>query len=290
MNYNGWYAKKIDLINKGLTDYLNIAYPKSICEAMRYSIFPGGKRIRPVILLAVCEALGGSDESALPFACALEMIHTYSLIHDDLPAMDNDDMRRGRPTNHIVYGEATAILAGDALLNLAYEIMAEHCMQNNVSHFLKAMSKIAKNAGIKGMIGGQVMDIALENTAATAAQIEYVYEYKTSKLFTAAFGSGALIANANCTDVLLLENIGHDLGIAFQLKDDLLDLYGDDEFGKPLGSDEKNKKSTYITVFGEEQTIATYNRLCSSFILKLKQLQNSEFLVVLAENLVDRTR
>ena len=290
MNYNELYSEKINLINKALSDYLNIIYPESICEAMRYSIFPGGKRVRPIILLSACEAFGGPVKAALPFACALEMIHTYSLIHDDLPSMDNDDIRRGKPTNHVVYGEATAILAGDALLNLAYEIMSEHCLKNNAVHFFKAMSKIAKNAGIKGMIGGQVMDMALENTAATAAQIEYVYEYKTSKLFTAAFTAGAYIANAADTDIALLENIGRDLGIAFQLKDDLLDLYGNDEFGKPLGSDEKNKKSTYITVFGEEQTTAIYNQLCSSAISKLKQLQNSGFLVAVAENLVNRTR
>lgn len=283
---------KIDLINDGLEKYLEITYPEIIWEAARYSIFPGGKRLRPAILLGVCKMFGGKADRALPFACALEMIHTYSLIHDDLPAMDNDNMRRGQPTNHTVFGEAMAILAGDALLNRAFEIMANHCVNDNNIYLLKAMGKIAKYAGIGGMIGGQVMDIRLEGAEAkaTACEVDYIYTNKTSKLFMAAFGAGALTAFTDDETVDIMESIGKDLGLAFQIKDDLLDISGGETFGKPLGSDQKNNKSTYVAVHGAEKADKVYRQLSASVIDRLEKLENSEFLVALAENLIDRTR
>jgi len=289
-NFDCWLADKISLIDAELDKQLAVVYPESIYHAMRYSIFPSGKRVRPVILLAVCEMLGGKPASALPFAAALEMIHTYSLIHDDLPAMDDDDVRRGRPASHIAHGEALAILAGDGLLNRAFEVMTNACLDDNNIQNIKAMSTIGKHAGVGGMIGGQVMDIALEGSVPTAAELDYIYTNKTAKLFMAAFAAGALIAGANDDTASLLENIGHELGIAFQLRDDMLDLTGSAAFGKPPGSDAKNEKSTYASILGKAKSEEMFNRLSASAINGLKALDNSEYLVKLAVNLVDRER
>ena len=290
MNFDAVLQGYIEAIDDRLERHLQIAYPEIIYKSAAYSLFSGGKRIRPVILLGVCDMFGGRQKDALTFACALEMIHTYSLIHDDLPALDNDNKRRGKPTNHVVFGEAMALLAGDALLNRAYEIMAKFCIVNNNAHSLKAMAKIAEYAGIEGMIGGQVMDIRLENTVAVAAEMEYVYTNKTAKLFMAAFGCGALAARQDDETVSAMEQIGKQLGIAFQIKDDLLELKGDAAFGKSPGSDKKNNKSTYISTFGFETATQMYKKLSGTAIDRLKRLQNSEFLVTLAEKLVDRAR
>jgi geranylgeranyl diphosphate synthase type II len=278
-NFNSQLQEYIRIIDHNLDAYLKIAYPEVIYEAARYSLFSGGKRIRPVTLLGTCHMLGGRLEDALPFACALEMIHTYSLIHDDLPALDDDDLRRGKPTNHMVFGEAMALLAGDALLNRAYEIMANFCVSNNDIHFLKCMAKIANYAGIIGMIGGQVMDICLENAPAAVHEIEYIYKNKTAKLFMAAMGCGALAA-LDDDAVSDMEKIGMDLGLAFQLKDDLLDLAGDQELGKP----------TYAAVLGIDTAKKMHDDLSAAAIDALKRLKNSDFMVALAENLLNRTR
>ncbi|MDR2183307.1 MAG: polyprenyl synthetase family protein [Clostridiales bacterium] len=280
MNFNTQLQEYIGLIDHELERHLQIAYPEVIYEAARYSLFSGGKRIRPVILLGVCDMLGGRRTDALPFACALEMIHTYSLIHDDLPALDNDDSRRGKPTCHVAFGEAMALLAGDALLNRAYEIMSNFCIVNNNIHSLKCMAKIANYAGISGMIGGQVMDIRLENAPATAADIEYIYKNKTAKLFMAAFGCGALSAGRDNETVCLMENIGLDLGMAFQLKDDSLDSQGDQELGKP----------TYAAVLGIDAAKKIHDDLSAAAIGALKKLENSDFMLALTENLLHRTR
>jgi len=280
MNFNSQLQEYIGYIDHKLDDYLKIAYPEVIYEAARYSVFSGGKRIRPVLLLGVCDMLGGRREDALPFACALEMIHTYSLIHDDLPALDDDALRRGKPTNHMVFGEAMALLAGDALLNRAYEVMSNFCITSNQTHFLKAMSKIANYAGITGMIGGQVMDICLENTPATVDEVEYIYKNKTAKLFMAAFGCGVLVAGQGDDTVSFMEKIGLDLGLSFQLKDDLLDLESDQELGKP----------TYAAVLGINTATKMHDDLSAAAIGALKGLENSDFMVALAQNLLHRTR
>lgn len=290
INFETELEEKIELINNELKKQLKVDYPEIVWEAMRYSVFSDGKRIRPVILLAVCQALGGKTAQALPFACALEMIHTYSLIHDDLPAMDDDDIRRGGPSNHIVYGEAMATLAGDALLNRAFEIMANYCVFDNNLNNIQAMAKIAKYAGAYGMIGGQVMDVRLEGANPTEQELEYVYTNKAAKLFMAAFGAGAHIAGANNNAVSNLENIGQQLGIAFQIKDDLLDLSGSPVFGKPPGSDEKNKKSTYVSVFGAERAEELFTQLSASTIDGIKNLPNSMFLVGLFEKMIHRVK
>ena len=273
--------KYIDAIDHELEMHLKPAYPEAIYEAARYSVFSGGKRIRPVILLAVCDMFGGRRQDALPFACALEMLHTYSLIHDDLPALDNDDTRRGKPTNHVVFGEAMALLAGDALLNMAYQVMANFCTKNsNNTHFLKSMATLANYAGIDGMIGGQVMDISLENAAATVDEIEYIYANKTAALFKAAFACGALAAGRDSGTANDMEEIGYALGIAFQLKDDLLDLESDQMLGKP----------TYASVIGLDAAAKLHDDFSAMAISKLKMLKNSDFMVALAENLLQRTR
>lgn len=223
MNFKIELKNKIQFIDDGLRHYMDIDMPEDLRKSMEYSLFSGGKRLRSVILLSVCEMLEGKAEDALPFACALEMIHNYSLIHDDLPAMDDDDMRRGQPTNHKVFGEGLAILAGDALLNRAYEIMADFCLQKGDACFIQAMGKIASYSGASGMVGGQVVDIKLTDKPITDEQLEYIYTNKTSKLFMAAFGAGALCSHATPHNVNILEKIGLDLGFAFQALDDTAD-------------------------------------------------------------------
>jgi len=290
MNFENWLADKINSVDIELEKQLKVSYPESIYNAMRYSIFPGGKRIRPVILLATCEMLGGQAALALPFAAALEMIHAYSMIHDDLPAMDDDNVRRGRSTNHIVHGEALAILAGDGLLNRAFEVMSNACCDSKNLNCVQAMAVVAKHAGVEGMIGGQVMDITLEGGAPTTAELEYIYTNKTAKLFMAAFAVGAYVVGAGDDTVRMLENVGKELGIAFQLRDDMLDITGSATFGKPPGSDAKNSKATYVAVLGLAKAEELYKQLSVSAIEQLKSIDNSQFLVELAVNLVNRER
>lgn len=227
-----------------------------LTESMGYSLFAGGKRLRPILLMAAAEALGADGKQFLPCACALEMIHTYSLIHDDLPAMDNDDFRRGKPTNHKVYGEAVAILAGDALLTGTFELIAT---QRGVApEILLAVSReIAQAAGSKGMIGGQVIDMLFEEKQADLRTLQQMHRGKTGALFCAAIRSGALLGGATDKQLAALTGYAEYLGLAFQITDDIIDVTGTQEaIGKPVGSDAKNLKSTYVTLFGLEQAAA----------------------------------
>ncbi|MBI4587573.1 MAG: polyprenyl synthetase family protein [Candidatus Rokubacteria bacterium] len=222
------------------------APPAIIHEAMRYSVFAGGKRLRPILVIAGAEAVGGSVERVLPTACALELIHTYSLIHDDLPAMDDDDYRRGRPTNHKVFGEAIAILAGDALLSLAFGLLAE-------SASLDVVKEVAAAAGTFGMIGGQVVDIQSEGKPVEARTLEYIHTHKTAALIRCALRSGAMIAGAAPETLAAVGEAGSRLGLAFQIVDDILDVEGSlEELGKTAGSDQRKKKATYPEYFGRE--------------------------------------
>ncbi|MCL2575254.1 MAG: polyprenyl synthetase family protein [Defluviitaleaceae bacterium] len=260
MSFNVEMNEKIQKIENELKKYIDeLNCPAQLKEAMEYSLFTGGKRLRPVILLAVCEMLGGEDEAALPFAAALEMIHTYSLIHDDLPAMDDDDMRRGKPTNHKVFGEGIAILSGDALLNYAYEIMADFCLLHEEANMLEAMSKIARYAGASGMIGGQVMDIDLSNP--TREQLAYIDANKTAKLFMAAFAAGALCAFRDEDTVAKMENIGRNFGLAFQLLDDITD------------------NSPSLSVWGKENAEKALISLIWEVTANLKEIEGSDFLI-----------
>ncbi len=244
------------MVEEALTDQLSSLgeIPAQLREAMAYSLCAGGKRLRPVLLLAACESLGGAAADALPFACALEMIHTYSLIHDDLPAMDNDDLRRGRPTNHKVYGEAMAILAGDGLLSAAMELMLRHAVRLGLNG-VRAAEAIARRAGVTGMVAGQVVDVTSEGRVPDAGTVDYIHRHKTADLLTAPIEAGFLLAGADVETVAAGCEYGLHLGLAFQMVDDLLDVEGDAALlGKTPGKDAAVGKMTWVAVHGVEQT------------------------------------
>ena len=250
----------VDRINADLDKYLSDNTPAVLWEAMRYSVFAGGKRMRPQLVIAACSGLGGDVDPALPFACAAEMIHTYSLIHDDLPDMDNDDMRRGKPTCHIKYGSAIAILAGDALLNLAYEIMSEACCKN--PEHIGAMAAIAHASGAHGMVAGQVEDILSENKTIDESALLYIHANKTAAIIKACLEAGGILGGADFDQQAALLRIGENLGCAFQIRDDLLDVtMSTHEIGKPALSDIRNNKSTYVSMFGSERAKTDCNAL-----------------------------
>ena len=217
-------------------------------ESMAYSLMAGGKRLRPVLLMAAADAVGADGTKFLPVACALEMIHTYSLIHDDLPAMDDDDYRRGKLTNHMVYGDGIAILAGDALLTLAFSVILR---QKDVpaEALLRVVDEISRAAGAEGMVGGQVLDLRAEGVRITMEELRRVHMGKTGALFHAALRSGAILAGATEEQLAALTSYADHFGLAFQITDDILDVIGTaEDIGKPVGSDEKNHKSTYVTL------------------------------------------
>lgn len=230
---------------------------KQVIEAARYSLFAGGKRIRPILCLAAAEVVGGKIEHVMPAACALEMIHTYSLIHDDLPAMDNDDFRRGVPTNHKVYGEAIAILAGDALLTEAFEFLAMSGDPgvSGPDKVLEVIRVAVKAAGYRGMIGGQVIDLECENRKVDLATVEYMHIHKTGALLSASLEIGAVLGGGSVQQIQMLKTYGHHLGLAFQITDDLLDVEGDvEQMGKMPGSDLAKNKMTYPALLGLAQS------------------------------------
>ena len=234
------YAEYLSMVEGALSKQLaSLGYiPEKLFEAMDYSLSAGGKRLRPVLLLAACDTLGGDVNEALPFACALEMIHTYSLIHDDLPAMDNDDLRRGRPTNHKVYGEGMAILAGDGLLSAAMELMLRAAVKMGDLRGVRAAEAIARRAGVTGMVAGQVMDVTGEGSTPTLEKVDYIHRHKTADLLTAPIEAGFILAGADDATVAAGCEYGVHLGLAFQMVDDLLDVEGDAAtLGKTPGKD-----------------------------------------------------
>ena len=237
--------------------------PQQIHEAMRYSVFAGGKRLRPILVIAGAETVGGSAESVMPTACALELIHTYSLIHDDLPAMDDDDYRRGRLTNHKVFGEAVAILAGDALLTLAFRLLAENFSGARDPRLLpQLLAEIADAAGTPGMIGGQAVDVQSEGKSVDAEILEYIHTHKTAALIRASLRAGALLVGAPPSQLTAISEAGGRLGLAFQIVDDILDVEGSlEELGKMAGSDRRKKKVTYPEHFGLEASRLKARRL-----------------------------
>jgi geranylgeranyl diphosphate synthase type II len=223
---------------------------------MRYSVFAGGKRIRPVLMIAACEAVGGDAERVLPAACAMEMIHTYSLIHDDLPAMDDDDFRRGRPTNHRIFGEAAAILAGDALLTEAFILLSDAQINARVPAEIRCrvLHTIARCAGSQGMVGGQVVDMESEGKAIDLPTLQYIHTRKTGALILAAIQAGALLGGADEASLAALTRYGEAAGLAFQIADDILDVVGDQAvIGKDVGSDQERGKATYVALLGLEE-------------------------------------
>ncbi len=260
------YKKMID---EHLLDFIPNIDNKSISlyEAMKYSLTAGGKRIRPVLLLAACDFAGGDVREALPYACAMEYIHTYSMIHDDLPAMDNDDLRRGLPTNHKVYGEALAILAGDGLLTSAFEAMNKDLMlyfddAEKMAKRIRAINAIAKGAGCRGMVAGQVSDIEGENNEYSNEMLEYIHINKTGALIIAAIKAGLYLGSPSKDMLSNLDIYSENIGLAYQIADDILDEIGDPkELGKAIGSDKKKHKNTYTSLNGLEAAFARLEQL-----------------------------
>jgi len=243
------------LVDETLARYLpgEEHYPPAIFQAMRYSVFAGGKRVRPILAIAAAEALGGTAADVLPLACALECIHTYSLIHDDLPALDNDDYRRGRLTNHKVFGEANAILAGDALLTFAFELMgdARHWPQFVPERVVQVMHEVAYAIGTFGMIGGQVVDLQMEGQDIDLPALQYIHAHKTGALIRTSVRSGAILGGGSPAAVEALTYYGTHIGLAFQIMDDILDVRGDEQLmGKALRKDDARRKATYPRLVG----------------------------------------
>lgn len=252
---------------------LNLESPSPIVESMRYSLLAGGKRIRPILCLATVETLEADWQSALPVACAIEMIHTYSLIHDDLPAMDNDDYRRGKLTNHKVYGDAIAILAGDALLTYAFQVLSEYDSRGEDRKMLTIIRELARASGVQGMIGGQVADIKAEGMAGDKQTLDYIHKHKTGDLLTASIRIGALFAGATDAQLAALTDYADKLGLAFQIQDDILDVIGDQAvLGKQTGVDAALGKMTYPAVYGLEQSRQKVSELTETSFVALQQL------------------
>ena len=256
MSFNEELQKRTAEIEEILKKYLpeETGFQKTVLEAMNYSVTAGGKRLRPMLMQETYRMFGGSGRVIEPFMAAIEMIHTYSLVHDDLPAMDNDEYRRGRKTTHAVYGEALGILAGDALLNYAFETAAGALSLELNERTAHAIQVLAEKAGIYGMIGGQVVDVESEGQAVSKEKLDFIYRLKTSALIESSMMIGAVLAGASEDEVEKIRQVAEDVGVAFQIQDDILDVTSTLEvLGKPIHSDEKNEKTTYVTLEGLEQ-------------------------------------
>lgn len=260
----------------------------SLIEAMNYSLLAGGKRLRPVLTLAVCEMCGGKAEQVLPFACGVEMVHTYSLIHDDLPCMDDDDLRRGKPTSHKVFGEAMAVLAGDALLTGAFESLVE--AELPPERVVQAVQCLAKCAGYAGMVGGQVLDMDGEGHALSRQELETLQSLKTGALIQAAAELGCIGAGGSQAQRQAVAHYAQCLGRAFQIQDDILDVVSTREaLGKPVGSDVANDKSTFVGLLGLEECRALVEQLTQEAVEALAMFPNRECLVTIAQQMAQRT-
>ena len=296
MNFKEELERRIREIENIIQAYLprEKGFQKTVIEAMNYSILAGGKRLRPLFMKETYDMMGGGGKEIEPFLAAMEMVHTYSLIHDDLPAMDNDEYRRGRKTTHVMYGEAMAILAGDGLLNLAFETAAKAFqLGDDPARVGRALALFAGKAGIYGMIGGQTADIeAEEKGGITEELLLFIHENKTAALIQSAMMTGAILAGASDRDVDRLEKIGYNIGVAFQIQDDILDVTGKTEIlGKPVGSDEKNNKITYVTIKGLKQAQADQRALSEEAIALLGSFgRRNLFLEKLVEDLVTRNK
>ncbi len=296
MDVKNYLSQRLTLIDGALERHLppEDVLPATLHRAMRYSIFAGGKRIRPVLMMAACEAVGGEPERVLPAACAMEMIHTYSLIHDDLPAMDDDDFRRGRPTNHKVFGEASAILAGDALLTEAFVLLSgsEASREVPAAILCRVIQLISRAAGSQGMVGGQVVDMESEGKAIDFPTLEYIHTRKTGALMLASIQAGALIGGADEEAYGALTRYGEYAGLAFQVADDILDITGDQaELGKDVGSDQARGKATYPALLGLSEARARAAELKDLAVSALSPLgERAEPLREIARFIVERSR
>ena len=257
MDISQQITERMEHINQILCEYLpkEEGFQKTIFEAMNYSIMAGGKRLRPMLMEETFKMFGGTSEVIKPFMAAIEMIHTYSLVHDDLPAMDNDEYRRGKKTTHAVYGEAMGILAGDALLNYAYETAVKAFgIEPQNERLGKALSVLSRKSGVYGMVGGQVVDVESAGCNLSKEKLDFIYELKTSALIESSMMIGAILAGAKEEDIKAVEKIAKNVGIAFQIQDDILDVTSTvEELGKPIHSDDKNEKTTYLTLVGLEK-------------------------------------
>ena len=266
--------------------------PRSLHQSMRYSVFAGGKRLRPILMIAACESIGGHAGQVLHAACAMEMIHTYSLVHDDLPAMDDDDFRRGRPTNHTVFGVATAILAGDALLTEAFRLLAD--AQANLTvppgRVIKVIELVARYAGSQGMVGGQVVDMESEGKDIDFPTLEYIHTHKTGGLILASVQVGALLGGADDSQLAAIKKFGGAAGLAFQIADDILDIVGDRKsLGKDVGSDQARGKATYPALLGLSESKQRADELYEEALASLASFgETADPLRELARQMIDR--
>ena len=298
VNFQDELKKRTEEINKVIQSYLPAeeGFAKTMAQAMNYSILAGGKRLRPMLILETLRLFGGEGKEIEPFMAAMEMIHTHSLVHDDLPALDNDDYRRGRLTTHKVYGEAMGVLSGVALLNYAYEVMLTAFDKADTpdcqAHVIQALKVMSHKTGLYGMLGGQSVDVENDGKPMSREMIDYIYENKTSALIEASVMTGAILAGANEQEVSAVEKAAGNIGLAFQIQDDILDVTSTaEELGKPVHSDEKNNKVTYVTLFGTEKAAEQVEELSEKAIDLLKSLnKNNEFLYLLIEKLINRRK
>ena len=300
MNFNGKLEDKVREVEQIIGKYLpkERGYQKTVIQAMNYSILAGGKRLRPMLLQETYRMFQGTGEVSEPFMAAIEMVHTYSLVHDDLPCMDNDEYRRGKKTTHVVYGEGMAVLAGDGLLNFAFETATKAFSfaeeKEEFARIAKALSVFGQKAGIYGMIGGQTADIEAEDMGdgVTEEQLLFIHEHKTAALIQSAMMIGAILAGASKEEVEKIEKCAYNIGIAFQIQDDILDVTGSlTTLGKQTGSDEKNKKTTYVTLKGMEQAVEDVETLSAEAIEILSSFkERNEFLEGLVKRLITREK
>ena len=297
MNFKEELKGRVDHIETILKEYLpkEEGWQKTVIAAMNYSVLAGGKRLRPMLMEETYRLFGGKGREIEPFMAAIEMIHTYSLVHDDLPAMDNDEYRRGRKTTHVVYGEAMAILAGDGLLNYAFETaMKSFAMEGDLDKKAKALSVLAQKAGIYGMIGGQTADIEAEDLGdqVTQEHLMFIHAHKTSALIEAAMMTGAILAGAGEEEIAQIEKAAYEIGIAFQIQDDILDVTSTLEMlGKPSGSDAKTHKTTFVTLKGLEESRKEQQELSLHAIETIRNIgYSNDFLMELVTSLITREK
>ena len=297
VNFQDELKKRTEEINKVIQSYLPAeeGFAKTMAQAMNYSILAGGKRLRPMLILETLRLFGGEEKLAYPFMAAMEMIHTHSLVHDDLPALDNDDYRR-RLTTHKVYGEAMGVLSGVALLNYAYEVMLtafdKADTPDRQAHVIQALKVMSNKTGLYGMLGGQSVDVENDGKPMSREMINYIYENKTSALIEGSMMAGAILGGASAEEVAVVEKAASGIGLAFQIQDDILDVTSTaEELGKPIHSDEKNHKTTYVTLMGIEKASQQVAELSEEAVKLLEGLnKKNEFLFTLVKELVGRRK
>lgn len=296
MNFKQELEQRTQETDRILMAYLpeETGHQRIIMEAMNYSVMAGGKRLRPMLMKETYQLFGGNSKVIEPFMAAMEMIHTYSLVHDDLPAMDNDEYRRGKKTTHVVYGEAMGILAGDALLNYAFEtaVKAFEMVPDQSRTIGQALRILAEKAGIYGMIGGQVVDVLDTGKTVSREELDFIYELKTGALIKASMMIGAVLAGASEMNIYKIEQIAADVGLAFQIQDDILDVTSTtEELGKPVKSDERNEKTTYVTTRGLDKSIEDVTRISEEALRLLDEIEEKNpFLELLIRELIHRKK